>query len=213
MVAAKLVYNTNNFTQIGGEAQAQAGLPVPAPLGRNRYNIGFEEWLNNGFLREHKLGYLDCYRDTRFPANDVQNVGLFMFSPNDRKVYSVGKLTKVRQLRDDEIQGCRYMIEHGGFINSVQQHFRAIGDHRPIENNPQHEYWRCFKSNKIDEEAGKNFILNITYDSIELFHNRRDLTALIGKPINSKWNRLSKRYHTVPDGWEQFGLVQFFTPA
>ena len=205
MFAAKLVFNTNNFIQIAGEAQP--GLPVNAPLGRAQYNIGFEEWLNNDFLKEQKLGYLDCYRAAMRVG--VADVGLFMYDPGNGQIYSVGKLHGVQQLTNNQILGCRATLQIGGFINAVQQHFNILGDIRAIQNNPNHEYWQCFNNNNIVANPGNNFILNIRYESIEIFkiQQRRNLTTLTNGEINDAWRRLGIRY-TMPEEWEQY-----FTPA
>lgn len=200
MYAAKLVYNTNDFTQIAGLAQSGLGVNVPIN-GRNSYNIGFEEWLNNDFLKQHKLGYLDCYRDAAHI--DIVDVGLFMYDTQDRNIYSVGKLCGVQQLTNGEIEACRVILMNGGFIDTVQHHFNDIGDNRQIHNNPNHEYWNCFNNNNIVAKPGENFILNIRYDSIEIFNNpHRNLTALTKRKINN-WKRLRNR-NTMPLEWELY---------
>lgn len=195
MYAAKLVYNENNFTQIGG--LAQSGLLVNHPLGRNPYKIGFEEWLNSDFALKHKIGYLDCYRARMY--NNITDLFLFMYNPDNKTISLIGLLKKVKQIQNHEIIQYRNIIENEGFINQVQDHFHELPDLRNINHNIDHEYWNCYNSDSIVEEPGQNFVFNIKYESIKIFNpnNRINLTDSF-PDMNNKWKRLSIRYN-IPD--------------
>ena len=197
MYASKLVYNTNNYTTISGNAQS--GILVNN--NKKPYCFGLEEWNNQSLLKKKKVAYIDSYR--RFVRVEIADrVVLICYNPNDKNVYHCGNLWGVRQLQNKEINGLRDYLSKNNWLQLVENSFNSIGDLRAI--NAHTEYMRCWNSNNIIAGTGESFILNIEYEKAEFFEQDKweNLTKII-PAINNKWKKLNQRY-TVPKEWEKF---------
>ena len=197
MYASKLVYNTNNYTSVSGNAQT--GILVNN--NKKPYYFGLEEWNNQPILKKKKVAYIDSYR--RFLRLEIADkIALICYNPNNKNVYHCGNLWGVRQLQNKEINELRVYLSKNNWLQLVENSFNAIGDLRTI--NAHTEYMRCWNSKDIIAGTGKSFILNIEYEKAEFFEQDKweNLTKII-PAINNKWKKLNQRY-TVPKEWEKF---------
>lgn len=197
MFASKLVYNTNNYTSVSGNAQT--GILVNNT--KNPYYFGLEEWNNQQILKKKKVAYIDSYR--RFVRVGIADkIALIYYNPNDKTVYQYGNLWGVRQLQNKEINELRDYLNNNNWLQLVENSFNSICDLRAI--NAHTDYMLCWNSNNIIAGTGKSFILNIEYERADFFeqNNWKNLTKLIPK-INNNWKKLNQRY-TVPKEWEKY---------
>ena len=196
MYSSKLVYNTNNYTAVSGNAQT--GMLVNN--NKKPYYFGLEEWNNQPILKEKKVAYIDSYR--RFVRLGIADkIVLIYYNPNDRIVYHYGNLWGARQLQNKEITELRDYLNRNNWLQLVENSFNAIGDPRRV--NAHTAYMRCWNSNDIIAKTGKSFILNIEYERADFFDKKdwKNLTKIIPE-INTKWRHLNHRY-AVPKEWEK----------
>ena len=194
--ASKLVYNTNNYTLVSGDAQTGILVNNKIP-----YYFGLEEWNNQELLKKKQVAYIDSYR--RFVRVGIADrIVLICLNPNDGYVYHSGNIWGVRQLLNKEIPELGDYLNRNNWLDLIGNSFHAIGDLRPI--NAHTEYMRCLNSNNIVAGKGESFILNIKYDKFESFpqKNWTNLTPII-PDINVKWGFLNQRYNMIPS-WEQY---------
>jgi len=194
--ASKLVYNTNNYTSVLGNAQT--GILVKNK--KKPYYFGLEEWNNQPLFKKKKVAYLDSYR--RFVrVGTADRIALIYYNPNDKTVYHYGNLWGVRQLQNKEINELRDYLNNNNWLQLVENSFNSIADLRAI--NAHTEYMRSWNSNNIIAGTGESFILNIEYEKAEFFEQDKwiNLTKII-PAINNKWRKLNQRY-TVPKEWEK----------
>jgi hypothetical protein len=189
MYASKLVYNENIWESVSGHAQA--GVSV------HKNFFGFEEWINNSFLKSKKLGYIDSFRAYRRDKK-YDRIALFMYNPMDKNVYYVGNLYKVVQLKDADIQKYRDTLNQENWLGQIKRDF----DKTTTLNNSNafQSYSNCFNSNTIVGDTAQSFVLNIEYKKLEIFPEKINLTSRIPE-INNRFRRLRKLY-TIPAEWE-----------
>ena len=96
MKAAKIIWNNNKWEKPDGFAVN--GIHVNS---KNPYNYGLEEFLFSEQLKNHKIGYLDCYRRVGYNYTEPVNLALFTLN-HEKKVIHVANLYGVTQLQDDE---------------------------------------------------------------------------------------------------------------
>jgi hypothetical protein len=194
--ASRLVMNDNNYTGVSG--LAESGVFVNS--GQLQYNIGFEEWNNIELFKKHNVGYVDCYRS--HVRHDITDLYLYKkdhTTPNTT-YKAVGIMKRVTQLQDNQIPGLLKLIIQN--IGVIQASFNNIGDFRPI-NGPNHQYYHSLQSNHIVANPGKSFVLNIRYESVELFEGKGpNLTNLTREKINNL-KRINQRYHLEKE-WKMY---------
>lgn len=157
------------------------------------YQYGFEHWLNNDILKELKIGYIDCYRDTYY-KEEAERVILINFDGN--ALWYVGDLSKVRPLRRGEIASVKRDLEQRGWLKNIRGQFNNIGDIRELNDN--HEYMKHYNAKEVVGEPQTNpFVLNIRYAELNFLQKPIDL-ILIYPEIKDKWMRLSNRFKTIP---------------
>ncbi|WP_295650662.1 hypothetical protein [uncultured Mucilaginibacter sp.] len=188
--AAKLVWNDLLWKQVAGVARLSSGMPG---LKNNKhYTYGYEEWLNNDEMVRKKIGYLDCYRDTKFEGV-ADKVVLFTLDPNSI-IYHIGNIYTVRQLSEEEIPVIKKALDQSAWLSKVKKDFQVIGDTSSA--NVGQSYCTHYNSlHIVGKPETKPFILNIAYGEIELYEKRnwKNLTQTI-PDVNNKWRRLSKRF-------------------
>ena len=189
MFASKLVYNENSWESVSGFAQT--GVPV------HKHYFGFEEWLNNLFLKSKKLGYIDSFR-AYCRDKKYDRIALFMYNPMDKNVYYVGNLYKVVQLKDADIQKYRDTLNQENWLEQIKRDF----DKTTTLNNSNafQSYSNCFNSNTIVGDTAQSFVLNIEYKKLEIFPEKINLTSRIPE-INNRFRRLRQLY-TIPTEWD-----------
>lgn len=188
--AAKLIWNSNNWiSPTFSNDQANFGIKIATK--KFNYVFGLEEWLNNDFMKAHKMGYIDCYRASRHV--DDTDILLFSRNPNNKEIYLIGKIFKARQIKDQEIMQIRDILNSQNWNDTL---IKPIFETKESNNNPigfRQYYNENFTSNTIVGKSPKGFIVNIKYDDIQIFEKRISLTEL-DAIVNTKWRRLSKRY-------------------
>jgi hypothetical protein len=197
--AAKLVWNLNHWEFPSGVAKN--GVNV------GNYLYGLEEWLNNKTLRSEKIGYLDCYRASKF--NDIRDIILLTFDPNNREVYHIGNIFGVFQLNNTAINNIRHRLNILNFKSSVKEDFIRIEN---IQNPRGFTLYSInnWNSTSIISSPPAGFFVNIGYDSIIIFDNQ-DWVSLtkIDRKINSVWKYLGRRYQLENLGFTN-SLKQYF---
>lgn len=188
MHLAKLVYNENGWT-------LPSNLTKVGVVLNNGDYFGYEEWLNNEFLNENKIGYVECFRTCQ-REESFERIALFTFDRATRTVYYVGNLFNVKQLIDTEIIGIRNLLIQQNWIQNKNVELNQIFP----KTDAIHHYTNSYNSNDIVGDYAKSFILNIRYERIELFpkYNWINLTNINFK-VNKKWRRLSKLYNVDTD--------------
>lgn len=182
--AAKLVWNLNGWEFPSGVAKN--GLNV------GNYLYGLEEWLNNKTLRSEKIGYLDCYRASKF--NDIQDIILLTFDPNMKEVYHIGNIFGVFQLHDTDINNIHHRLSILNFKSIVKEDFIRV------ENIQTPRGFTLYNTNNwnstsIVSPPPTGFFVNIGYNSIMIFDSQ-DWVSLtkIDRKINAVWRYLGRRY-------------------
>jgi hypothetical protein len=190
---AKLVWNTNQYQSCSGIASN--GVVVN---GHNvSYCYGLEEWMFNDFLKNMKIGYLDCYRLMNRSYPDVANIALISVNPKNKHILHIGNVLGVKEIYDNEIETIRGSLDQQNWLQDVvSPNFEMIEACPPNQAIGYNEYFENnFSSNEIRTEAPRGFIVNMRYDKIEFFEpeNQASLTQIDAK-VNLRWKRLTQRY-------------------
>lgn len=119
---------------------------------------------------------------------------LISFSPANRKVYHIGNIYGVEQLRDTEIAAIRADLTQSWIAGQIRTDFSRIED---VQNPTGFNVYRQnnWNSQHISTVPPGGFVCNIRYQKLEIF-KEKNWISLTDKDalINKKWRKLGKRY-------------------
>ncbi len=189
MKAAKLITNTQDWIVPSNSENSDVGVLVNLP-NNIQIRYGYEEWLFNETLKQHKIGFLECYRHRYYP--NVEKVMLFA-NFNQGDLFHVGNIIGVQSLTNNDILPIRETLGQD-WLNFVNQCLSFYNNNLNL-NVPigAYQHWNSQSVIKDALNGQLGFAFNIKYKEIEYLKKPVNMTSL-DPLVNVKWKRLSKRY-------------------